>query len=43
MTSEALAARTGFHERWVHEWLRAQAVANFALPGAGPALYEARP
>ena len=27
-TSEALAARTGFHERWVREWLRAQAAAG---------------
>ncbi len=36
LTSEALAARTGLHERWVREWLRGQAAARLLdYDGAG--------
>ncbi|MBX3024727.1 methyltransferase domain-containing protein [bacterium] len=35
-TSEALAARTGLHERWLREWLRGQAAAGLLeYDGAG--------
>lgn len=36
LTSEALAARTGLHERWLREWLRGQAAAGLLeYDGAG--------
>jgi SAM-dependent methyltransferase len=47
LTSEALAARTGLHERWVREWLRSQGAAGlltwgeddgFELTAAGAAV-----
>jgi len=31
VTSEALAQQTGLHERWVREWLRAQAAARLVM------------
>ncbi|HSP98215.1 MAG TPA: class I SAM-dependent methyltransferase [Candidatus Dormibacteraeota bacterium] len=36
LTSEALAAKTGLHERWLREWLRGQAAAGLLeYDGAG--------
>jgi 2-polyprenyl-3-methyl-5-hydroxy-6-metoxy-1,4-benzoquinol methylase len=36
LSSEALAAKTGLHERWVREWLRGQAAAGLlAYDGSG--------
>jgi hypothetical protein len=43
MTSEELAAETGTHERYVREWLSAQAASGFVTYNAGTGAFELTP